>query len=107
MASNWWHWVDNQGNLQGPHDVEQLKKNRNIITSETWFWNGSSLSQWTALKDIPELSTEIMADSMYVLVCSHIKHQVMSRTYTKAEDIFIQWLSPICIQYSYNRRDTS
>lgn len=51
-----WYYVDPSGNTLGPLSADTLKQNwSTTITEETYVWNGADVSQWTPLKDVPQL----------------------------------------------------
>ena len=50
-----WYYADNKGATQGPHSMVQLvSMYGSRINDATYIWNGTTVSQWTCLKNVPE-----------------------------------------------------
>ena len=55
-----WYYVDPAGATKGPHTVAQLKPlYGSVLKDTTYIWNGTTVSQWTALNKVPDIWKQI------------------------------------------------
>jgi len=56
-----WYYVDGGGNTQGPLTLDEMKKkfSSNQMNDGSYVWNGGDVSQWTPLKDVPQLLSQL------------------------------------------------
>lgn len=56
-----WYYVDSGGNTQGPFDIGVMKQrySSNQLTNESYVWNGTSVNQWTPLKQVAILLNQL------------------------------------------------
>lgn len=56
-----WFYVDKEGITQGGFDVKvmQQKFASKVIDEESYVWNGTSVNQWTPLKEVGELMNQL------------------------------------------------
>ena len=52
-----WYYVTNEGETKGAFAISQLteKYHSREITDNSYVWNGTTVSQWTQIKDVPKL----------------------------------------------------
>jgi len=57
-----WYYVDTAGNTKGPHTIAQLKPlYKSELKDTSYIWNGTTVSQWTALNKVPDIWKQIKA----------------------------------------------
>ena len=56
-----WYYVDKEGQTQGGFEVSVLKQKYTAkqLDEESYVWNGTSVNQWTPLKQVNELMSQL------------------------------------------------
>eukprot|EP01083_Nonionella_stella_P066632 175644_1 len=65
-----WYYVSHDGSTKGPFTIKQLRTRFSTImrkNSNTYVWNGTTVTQWTPLKSVPQLLNQLKGG-----LCIHI-----------------------------------
>eukprot|EP01083_Nonionella_stella_P279858 951940_1 len=59
-----WYYVSHDGSTKGPFTIKQLRTRYSAvptrhISSDTYVWNGTTVTQWTPLKSVPHLLNQL------------------------------------------------
>jgi len=57
IVANQWYYVSAAGTSQGPVSFEELRRlfRNRIITTGSFLWNGTTVTEWTQLSQLPDL----------------------------------------------------
>ena len=58
-----WYYVSASGNSKGPvtlTELRQLYQNK-AINQNTFVWNGTTVTQWTRLSDLPDILKQLIS----------------------------------------------